>query len=711
MDTSIYLLALYVTQEQEAAIQSLFFAKQWMFCKTDAESLVTPKKVVYQFESLDCNIPVIKTEPDVRQKTLTLYGDLDADEPTLISHRKTISNHAEDKSEPVSLNDDLYNVSTLKCPDVKLRECSVSLKRVSVPITGYIKIEPNDSTPESSPKRKGRAQKHLTTSTSSATPAKESSTSPEEKLTPAKESFIPVKKKLIPDRKSLTPLKKSLTPAKQLKKNTEAKKNINIRIKSTNENTLLIKSKTSNVSTCSDNQTVNTFKATEEANVPNQLDKHETETVCLSQDFTDSKIADLKIADEIIKEDDLNQIDTDDNDNYDNDNYDDEDYDVKIDIGNDNEDYHIDDNDMTTDDGEVDDDNVDGVMAKDPDYGKKIKKKGKKKVKKILKCDKCNKTYKNETSFQTHQSSDCGKKKVKKRKVVEDSGTGSFRCETCKKVFTYKRKYLKHFIDGVCDRKCKYCGKVCCKTLKRHIFYKHEMEVERLRCEICNKRIYDKADLTEHMQSHNESKDFICDQCGQAFQKQIHLYIHSKRFHEETTSHECDICHKMLSSASGLLYHKRVTHSDVRDCVCEICGKRFKTARCVRTHMKMHSDAKPYHCDVCNKDYKYCHQLYSHKRIYHRHIQRYFCAVCGKGYYFEHLLKDHMNLHNGIKAHSCLQCDYTSYTRVQMTQHRRKHRIPKTVETELIPETEETIAVSTLTQNLLVDSLFQVHDV
>ena len=297
------------------------------------------------------------------------------------------------------------------------------------------------------------------------------------------------------------------------------------------------------------------------------------------------------------------------------------------------------------------------------------------------------------------------KEKIKtKRKKAEK---GVFPCGTCKNVYTFKRSYLTHFKSGRCENQCKYCGKVGTrKTIKIHIFYKHEKNDVRFICDICGRRFFQEYMLQNHMKAHNGTDVRVCDLCGKSFTNHASFFVH-KRKHEREAKNikfQCPLCKKLYASKEYVQYHLQYTHADEKHFMCDICGSSFKTEPSLKTHKRAtHQQLRCYKCDVCNKTYKYSHQVSTHKKMFHQKLTRFRCQICNKAFYFEGQFKDHMNIHEGLKPHSCFHCDYVSSTRVQMTQHRRKHRkklpekeVVENVEAEqetainmiMIPETE-----------------------
>lgn len=296
-------------------------------------------------------------------------------------------------------------------------------------------------------------------------------------------------------------------------------------------------------------------------------------------------------------------------------------------------------------------------------------------------------------------------KKVKVRKIRqrkpkdEMTGKGEFPCATCKKVYRLKRRYLKHLSSGECRNKCKYCGKVCSKnTIAIHIFNRHEKYAVKFSCNICGKRFFQQHMLRSHMQIHSDVKQFVCDLCGKAYSKYLNFVVHKKKHEREKTNTRfpCPICNKLFATKGYVQYHLNVTHTEDKKYMCDLCGNTFKTIYSLKNHKRAtHRGERNYQCDICKRYYKYSHQVSTHKKTSHEKLIRFTCQFCNKGFYFEYAFKDHMNIHNGIKAHSCASCDYTSYTREQLTQHKRKHRqkIPPKVAVETL-ETEQAVSIA-----------------
>ena len=60
--------------------------------------------------------------------------------------------------------------------------------------------------------------------------------------------------------------------------------------------------------------------------------------------------------------------------------------------------------------------------------------------------------------------------------------------------------------------------------------------------QVCDKLWHDASDLRKHLKTHAKvrEKNFICDQCGQAFRRKTYLDSH-RRKHTGEMPYQCDV--------------------------------------------------------------------------------------------------------------------------------------------------------------------------
>ncbi|CAG2116742.1 unnamed protein product [Medioppia subpectinata] len=244
----------------------------------------------------------------------------------------------------------------------------------------------------------------------------------------------------------------------------------------------------------------------------------------------------------------------------------------------------------------------------------------------------------------------------------------------------------KHFM-------CEYIG--CEKTfgesetLLAHIRVKHTME-RPFGCDVCHKTFPTEGYLRTHQKIHTEdSRQYRCSWvgCDSAFRTKQILVDHIKS-HEQLREYGCDECDLRFNTKKDLHKHK-LKHSDARPYVCDwpACGAAYKYLSLIMRHKETHLAVKQYVCDRegCGKGFITKHYLYQHKR---QHSLPFVCSwpACDRRFGSNDKLVDHMNAHQGLRVVECPVegCDKTFTSKPCARQHLRQVHKYKTTE-GLIP--------------------------
>ncbi|XP_036391312.1 zinc finger protein 91-like [Megalops cyprinoides] len=240
------------------------------------------------------------------------------------------------------------------------------------------------------------------------------------------------------------------------------------------------------------------------------------------------------------------------------------------------------------------------------------------------------------------------------------------------------------------------------------------------------------------LSSASESKRstlFLCNECGQSFPSFLSLSSHQDQTHwgkgkgrgeeeEGETLYLCAECglsfprldllrdHQSLHDSPGARDGGEGTEEDEKGDgdssppsasqahSCPNCQKIFKTARYLKTHMKIHSGQVPYHCDQCDKPFTQLGDLKTHRRTHtgerpyqcsqcgkcfgrsgtlkkhwrtHTGETPYVCAVCGKQFNQLGALKTHERIHTGLRPYFCSRCSQHFTYSYQLKRHRCVH--------------------------------------
>lgn len=264
--------------------------------------------------------------------------------------------------------------------------------------------------------------------------------------------------------------------------------------------------------------------------------------------------------------------------------------------------------------------------------------------------------------------------------------------------------------------------------LRKHFREQHNQKGYH-RC--CNKKLFKRCHLLEHIQVHLNPHLYGCDLCSKRFSSKEYLQLHNMECHAEQverpfkcdkcpksfiqkgqlSSHmgrhqmyQCSKCDKVLAGKGSLSAHMVNMHSDEGKHICDTCGREFKTKQCfdnhVRKHMglaedtsiaceichvvlhnkitlKKHIIAKHtqtdeiFICNICNKQAPNKFALESHKRKVHCE-EKYQCEFCEKRFKNPITLKEHRASHTGEILYTCPFCATTFNSKANMYAHRKK---------------------------------------
>ncbi|XP_017142965.1 uncharacterized protein LOC108156152 [Drosophila miranda] len=226
----------------------------------------------------------------------------------------------------------------------------------------------------------------------------------------------------------------------------------------------------------------------------------------------------------------------------------------------------------------------------------------------------------------------------------------------------------------------------------------------------------------------DDSKPFVCQQCGLAFAREKALFSHTKN-HRVDSPFECNLCQEMFWDNSSLLEHQKthqfedsnseydpasgddsVSESEpdqlYGDFYCSECGICFHRQDLLRRHAKCHFqqpdasnfDQKPivgevgvtdeviagdaenakddaaHRCHTCGKCFPNSVALSAHAEI-HARFPLFKCVLCGVSFYEEQAIKRHLHSRhpNELKTNSCVLCGKECRDRKALIKHAWDH--------------------------------------
>ena len=203
------------------------------------------------------------------------------------------------------------------------------------------------------------------------------------------------------------------------------------------------------------------------------------------------------------------------------------------------------------------------------------------------------------------------------------------------------------------------------KTLNRRSFH----------CIICNLKLSTVTLVKNHLLEYH---DFVeqklekvvhqCSKCDYETGGIIKLVMHMKNTHDsDELYHKCTICPYKTPAKGTFKEHMNEVHFKLRH-TCNQCGYKARRNSDIRNHKLRAHEGMTFSCDICTVTKPTRDMVNTHKKVIHENT---FCDTCdlkcvGSKGLKEHQLKDHEN-----KIINCTECDYVSYVKLELTQHRR----------------------------------------
>ncbi|XP_063697607.1 zinc finger protein 11-like [Culicoides brevitarsis] len=249
-------------------------------------------------------------------------------------------------------------------------------------------------------------------------------------------------------------------------------------------------------------------------------------------------------------------------------------------------------------------------------------------------------------------------------------------CYLCKQQFQNYASLEKHLEEKVKIQKeqkeiyvdCEICEKkVCKKQLKQHMAIHERPNI--FECAHCDRKYTRKTMMLQHLGHHHFPSlcKYSCEKC-----EKPKFFMKSNDWRRHMDSHEgkkfvCNHCDKTFTK-NGLIHHRQhVKNVELKklkgdkgqepQATCNICGKVFKSAYCLRSHMRSHlpKSERKHKCQYCEKRFNSVSQKIEHERD-HTGEKPYVCTFCEKAFAKRQTYTDHVRVHTG-QGYKCEHCD------------------------------------------------------
>ena len=111
--------------------------------------------------------------------------------------------------------------------------------------------------------------------------------------------------------------------------------------------------------------------------------------------------------------------------------------------------------------------------------------------------------------------------------------------------------------------------------------------------QVCSMGFKWKHALKNHMITHSNKKEHLCDVCGYATAHKSQLKAHRLVHSGDTFRCPHAACAFQATKRQNLKYHM-LTHTREKPHQCEVCGQSFSLVKNMRRHMMLHQTEKPH---------------------------------------------------------------------------------------------------------------------
>ncbi|KAL7013820.1 hypothetical protein ACKWTF_015603 [Chironomus riparius] len=259
------------------------------------------------------------------------------------------------------------------------------------------------------------------------------------------------------------------------------------------------------------------------------------------------------------------------------------------------------------------------------------------------------------------------------------------KCTLCFHTFYYEKLLdihmkTKHKDGGVESFVCDFDA----RTFKKKDILRQHMKshLQKISCKICNAKIKIQS-LSNHMNTHDSSKNFKCKTCNKSF-RNIRLLAGHEQTHDKKL--ECSICNKKYAHKKEIIRHHKYFHQDLKAVTCEICGKKFADKANLKQHLSTHDQnrPKPFKCETCGHTTVTMQRLKNHMKYHENEAKRLAtlvnpkkCNQCGKYFRDNFAVYCHrISVHTEI-THQCDLCGNYYKNRSKFLGHMRFKHLKK----------------------------------
>ncbi|XP_076062024.1 uncharacterized protein LOC143037529 isoform X2 [Oratosquilla oratoria] len=235
---------------------------------------------------------------------------------------------------------------------------------------------------------------------------------------------------------------------------------------------------------------------------------------------------------------------------------------------------------------------------------------------------------------------DYGKGKASSKAGRGGCTSGRLKCQLCNKPLNNKAQHNEHLAQ----------------LEKEHLHPEEAQENWQFKCNKCDRKFASQNNLNIHLSTHGDPKPVLqCNKCTKDLEKPMNTESHPASNGKE---HTCSKCGKRYKSASSLVVHlKSHDEAHLSRFGCTECSLKFPYKSMLEIHRRRHTGERPYPCPKCGKKFKRMQQCRTHEKTMHGNVHKLVCLICGKSFLNKCGLTRHrLMVHEQLKRWVCGVC-------------------------------------------------------
>lgn len=172
--------------------------------------------------------------------------------------------------------------------------------------------------------------------------------------------------------------------------------------------------------------------------------------------------------------------------------------------------------------------------------------------------------------------------------------------EKCTMRFLRLGLLVRHHMSHMKEKpyQCDFCTKTYATYNQLSSHKKLHEGGRQFECDVCFKKFSTKGAMQQHRAIHFDNKPYLCDLCGFSTKHQSHLISHRKIHTGDVKKCTFPGCNYSTPKSAHMTQHMN-SHLNIRNHICQVCGKSFVVRGKLLRHERIHLKEKLFKCKQC----------------------------------------------------------------------------------------------------------------